>query len=157
MLILESLRERIMLHLAINAKEFTYLNYLAVMSANRFNDVVMWYGEVPKNNPYWELVKKAPHIEFKEIDPVYGIVMSQNDQTGWLTMIYMTETSHRIVSDSMFEHEAMYEDDGKFEIKDMVAVDIKKPELITPEYVRDSKSGIAQLIRGVLLKRVWDR
>lgn len=126
------------------------------MSANKFNDVVIWTRETPDGNPYWELVKKAPSITFNEIDPMTGITLSQHDQTGWLTMIYLSETSPQIVADSTIDHEDMYNDDGEFETKDMVAVDIKRPELITPEYVRDSNSAIAQLIRKVLFKRVWD-
>lgn len=145
-----------MLHLAIDSKEFTYLNYLAVMSANRFNDVTMWTKQEPVNNKYWELVKKAPHIEFTEIDPITGITLSQDDYTGRLDIIYIAEVTKNMVSEAMVDHEGMYEDDGEFKTKDMCLVRVFKPELITPEYVKDSKSAIAQLIRKALFKRVWN-
>ena len=144
-----------MLHLAIDSKEFTYLNYLAVMSAIRFNDVTMWTREIPKNNKYWKMIKKMKRIEFKEIHPVTGITVDQHDFTGSLDIIYMANMKPRMVNDAMIDHKGMYDDDGEFVIKDMILVKVRQPELITLDYVRDSKSGIAQLIRKILLERVW--
>lgn len=149
------LRGIIMLHLAIDSKDFSYLNYLAVMSAMRFNDVTMWYRQHPEDNKYWDIVKKTT-IKFKEIDPVEGITLSQYDYTGRLDIIYISPVTKNMVSEAIVDHNGMYEDDGEFKAKDMCLVRVFKPELITPEYVKDSKSAIAQLIRKVLFKRVWN-
>lgn len=146
-----------MLHLAIDSKEFTYLNYLAVMSAIRFNDVTFWTREVPEDNKYWNMIMKMRRITFREIDDKggTGITIDQEDFTGRLDIIYIAEMDKRMIDDAMIDHKDMYEDDGEFERKDILLVRVFRPELITPEYVAESKSGIAQLIRHILLERVW--
>ena len=145
-----------MLHLAVN-KEFTYLNYLAVASAVRFGGgLSIWIKEEPVDNFYWNLIKKLPQPIFKEIDPVTGITLDQADFTGRLDILYIGTLHKGMVDEAMIDHKDMYNDDGEFEIKGMCLVRIYKPELITREYVETSKSAIAQLIRKVIVKRVWN-
>ena len=150
----EFLRENIMLHLAVN-KEFTYLNYLAVMSAIRIDSVTVWIKEEPSNE-YWDIVRKVRTIEFKPIDPVTGITLSQHDYTGRIDIIYIGELTKSMVDEALVDHTGMYEDDGEFETKDMCLVRVYRPELITQEYAATSKSALAQLIRRVLIERVWN-
>jgi hypothetical protein len=143
-----------MLHLAVD-KELSYLNYLAIMSAVRYNDLTVWIKQEP-SNAYWNIVKKHPSITFKEIDPVTGITLHYEDFTGKLDIIYIAECTKAMVNEYQIEHPKMYEVDGEFEAKDMCLVKVDKPELITPEYIETSNTALANLIKHVLLERVWN-
>jgi hypothetical protein len=142
-----------MLHLAVK-KDFSYLNYLSVMSAIINNEVKIWVVEEP-DNKYWELVKKMKMIEFVETTPEKGISLSYEDKVGRLDAIYLGELSDNYTNEYVMEHENLYEPTGEFTEKDITIVKVTKPELITPEYVKTSDSVMAQLIRRVLLERVW--
>jgi len=127
------------------------------MSAARFNDVTMWTRQTPENNPYWEIIKNVKNIEFKEIDPVGGITVGLGEYTGRLDIIYMAEMEDRMFDDAFIDHTKMYEVDGEFEDSGIVLVRVFKPELITKEYVAESGTAIAELIKKVLFERVWNR
>lgn len=145
------------LHLSVD-KEFTYLNYLSVMSAIRYNKVKMWVLEEP-DNKYWSIVKKVKSIEFVTTTKEKGITMSyyNKDKIGRLDAIYLNELSENYSTQYMYEHENLYTPEGEFLEKDITIVKVDKPELITPEYIKDSDSVMAKLIRKVLLERVWNR
>lgn len=145
-----------MLHLSVD-KDFTYLNYLSVMSAVRGNKVKIWVLEEPSNK-YWDIVKRVKSIEFAETTKEKGITLSyaNKDKTGRLDAIYLGELSDNYANEYMYEHENLYTPDGEFLEKDITIVKVDKPELITPEYVKNSDSVMAQLIRRVLLERVWN-
>jgi len=143
-----------MLHLIVT-KEFTYLNYLSIMSAHRFNELTIWIKEEPDNNPYWDIIKKL-NVTFAPVDPKTGITLHYQDFTGRLDIIYMKSLTSRMVDDAMNDHENMYNVDGEFKINDMELVRIYKPELITKDYVENSNTAIANLIKHVLLERVWN-
>ena len=145
-----------MLHLSVD-KEFTYLNYLSVMSAIRYNKVKMWVLEEPSNR-YWDIVRKVKSIEFVNTTKEKGITMSyaNNDKTGRLDAIYLNELSDNYSNEYVYEHKNLYTPDGEFLEKDITIVKFDKPELITPEYIKDSDSVMAKLIRKVLLERVWN-
>ena len=144
-----------MLHLIVN-QEFTYLNYLSVMSALRFNEVTVWIKEEPTNNPYWEIIKKTPKLNFDNVDPVTGITLHYTDFTGRIDIIYISELTSQMVDDAQIDHEDMYNVDGEFKTNNMQLVKVFKPELITPEYVANSNTAIANLIKHVLLERIWN-
>jgi len=147
-----------MIHLAIDSKDFSYLNYLSVMSAVRFNDVTMWTRQEPEDNEYWRIVKNlTKNIEFREIDPVSGITVGLKEYTGRLDIIYMAEMTDRMFDDAFIDHTKMYEVDGEFEDSGIVLVRVYRPELITKEYVAESGTAIAELIKKVLFERVWNR
>ena len=145
-----------MLHLAIDSKEFTYLNYLAVMSAIKVADVTFWTRQTPENNKYWDIVKKVKSITWKEIDPQTGITIDQYDYTGRLDIIYFGGLTARMLDDAMIDHKDMYKVGGEFERKDICLVRVFKPELITHDYVKNSGTAIAELIQKALFERVWD-
>lgn len=147
-----------MLHLSID-KEFSYLNYLSVMSAIRGNKVKMWVVGEPTDNKYWDIIKKVKSIEFVETTPEKGITLSyQNgDKTGRLDAIYLGELSESYANEYMMDHGDLFTPEGEFEDKDITIVKVKKPELVTPDYVKYSEDTMAQLIRRVLLERVWDQ
>lgn len=144
-----------MLHLAISS-DFTYLNYLAVMSALRFNPLTLWIKEEPINNPYWEIVKKNNNITFKPVDPKTGITLDIDDYVGRLDIIYISACTKQMVDDASIDHVNMYSEDGEFETDDMCLVRIYQTELITPDFVANSNTAIANLIKHVLLERVWN-
>ena len=143
-----------MLHLIVT-KEFTYLNYLSIMSAHRFNELTIWIKEEPENNPHWDIIKKL-NVTFAPVDAVTGITLHYQDFTGRLDIIYMKALTSRMVDDAMIDHEDMYNVDGEFKINDMELVRVYKPELITRDYVENSNTAIANLIKHVLLERVWN-
>lgn len=170
------------LHLATNEK-FNYLNYLSLMSAIRKNDVVFWYRSKPESK-WFKLVEKIPTIEFREMDPLTGITIDQveGDQTGRLDTIYLSEFEEgKSIDDYLIKHEELYDtgEEAGFEKKDITLVkvhppkdiDIENPnastsfsvimhggvfDFLTPEYIRESSTLLARLIRRVLLERVWD-
>lgn len=144
-----------MLHLAVD-KEFTYLNYLSVLSAIKVADVKIWVKEKPENNKYWDIVTKIRFIEFDTVDPIYGITASYKDQIGRLDIIYLGKLNENYVSEALVDHKGMYEVDGEFETKDMCLISIKRPELITPEYIKDSNTTLANLIKTIILERNWN-
>lgn len=144
-----------MLHLAID-KEFSYLNYLAVMSALRFNPLTLWIKAEPENNPYWELIKKTNNITILPVDPKTGITLDIEDFIGRLDIIYISACTTEMVNDAMIDHTKMYEVDGEFETDNMCLVRVYQSDLITPEYVANSNTAIANLIKQVLLERVWN-
>lgn len=144
-----------MLHLAIS-KEFSYLNYLAVMSALRFNPLTVWIKEEPENNPYWEIIKKIKNITFKLVDPVTGITLDIDDFIGRLDIIYIAECNTQMVDEASIDHTKMYEVEGEFETNDMCLVRVYQADLITPEYISNSNTAIANLIKQILLERVWN-
>lgn len=143
-----------MLHLAVDG-QFTYLNYLSVMTAIIHNEVTIWIKSAPEGK-YWDLIKKMKMITFKDIDPVTGISLDVDDRTGRIDIIYMAPLTDSYVDHALIDHTNMYEIDGEFEINDMCLVRVFKPELITPEYVANSKTAIAELIKILLLERVWN-
>ena len=144
-----------MLHLGVN-KEFTYLNYLSVMSAIRKNKVTMWITEEP-SNAYWDIVKKVKSITFKNVDPVTGMTLDVKDKVGRTDIIYLGELTDDYVNDAMVDHTGLYEENGEFKAKDMCLVKVFKPEIVTLEHIRDNKTLLAQLVHRVLLERVWNR
>ena len=145
-----------MLHLSVR-KEFTYLNYLAVMSAILGNKVTMWVVDEEPTGKYWDLVKKMKSIIFVETTVNKGIELSQYDKTGRLDAIYLGELSDDYINQYNIEHENLYTPDGEFAEKGITIVKVTQPELITPEWVKESDSTMAQLIRQVLLERVWNQ
>lgn len=145
-----------MLHLVVN-NTFSYLNYLSVMSAIRISPVTIWVKEEPSNK-YWDIVKKVKSITFKEIDPVTGITLDIDDFTGRTNIIYIGKLNRdTYVEDASIKHDGLYEVGGEFEAKDMCLITIFKEDVLTPEYVKTSGTLLAELIKRVLLKRVWDQ
>lgn len=171
------------LHLATNEK-FNYLNYLSVMTAIRKNDVVFWYREKPTSK-WFKLIEKIPSIEFRKMDPLTGITIdqTQGDQTGRLDTIYLAEFQEgKSIDDYLIKHEELYDtgEEAGFEEKDITLVRVYVPEevegienpqspqnfsvlmhsgafdFINPEYIRESDTLLARLVKRVLLERVWD-
>lgn len=144
-----------MLHLAVN-KDFTYLNYLSVMSAIKGNEVTIWIVEEPSNK-YWDIVKKVKSITFKPIDPVTrALSVEVGDKIGKTDIIYLGELNDNYVYDDMIDHKGLYEENGEFETKDMCLVKIFRPEIVTLEHIRENKTLLANLVRRVLFERVWN-
>lgn len=143
-----------MLHLAVNNK-FGYLDYLSIISAVRIADVKVWIVEEP-TSPYWNIIKKNKFITFENIDPKYGIIANSTDQIGRTDIIYIGKLTDKYADEGIMDHSKMYEVDGEFETKDMCLIRIYKRELITPEYIKDSNTAIANLIKRVILERVWN-
>lgn len=148
-------KEITMLHLVVN-KDFTYLNYLSVMSAIKGNRVKIWVLEEPSNK-YWSIVKKVKSIEFQETTKEAGIKLETTDKTSRLDAIYLGELSDNYVSEYVMDHGDLFSPDGEFEDKSITIVKVRKPELITPEYVKGSNDTMAKLIRRLLLERVWNQ
>jgi len=150
-------KEITMLHLAVK-KDFTYLNYLSVMSAIKGNKVTVWIVEEPKDNRYWDLVKKVKSITFKNVDPVTGALKANvEDKIGRTDIIYLGELNDNYVNDAMVDHTGIYEENGEFENKDMCLVRVFKPEVVTLEYVTNNKTTLANLIQRVIMRRVWNQ
>lgn len=147
-----------MLHLSVKEK-FTYLNYLSVMSAILNNKVRIWIVGQEPTDRYWDIIKKVKSIEFVKTTPEEGITISYSggDKTGRIDAIYLGELGDNYVDEYSMEHENLYTKDGTFKRKDITIVKVIQPDLITTEYVKTSDSVIAQLIRRVLLERVWNR
>ena len=143
-----------MLHLVVN-KDFSYLNYLSVMSAIIGNKVKLWVIEEPSNG-YWSIVKKVKLIEFQNTTTEIGVTLDYKDKTARMDAIYLGELSDNYVGDYMMDHGDLFTPDGEFLEKDITIVKVTKPELITPEYVRTSEDTIAKLIKRVLSERIWD-
>ena len=147
-----------MLHLVVN-KEFTYLNYISVMSAILGNKVKIWIVSEPKENKYWDLVKKVRSIEFEYTTVEKGISLSyaNADKTGRLDAIYLGTLSESYANEYAIAHDGLYdpEETGEFEKKDMTIVKVTKPEVVTMEFVRDSGTLLSALIKRVLFERVW--
>ena len=144
-----------LLHLVVN-KEFNYLNYLSVMSAVRGNKVKIWVIEEPTTR-YWDLVKKVKSIDFIETTKEAGINLKATDKTGRLDVIYLGKLTDRYVEDFATDHTGIYEENGEFEAKDMCLVHIKRPEVVTLDYIRENKTTLANLVHRVLLRRVWEQ
>ena len=144
-----------MLHIAIN-NTFTYLNYLAVMSAVRFNQVTLWIKSEPDvDNFYWDIIKKNKSFEIKPVDPVTGITLDIDDFVGRTDIIYIAPCTKQMVDDASIDHTKMYEEDGEFESNDMCLITVKKPELIDLDFVKGN-SALANVIKHVLLERIWN-
>ena len=149
-------KEITMLHLAVK-KDFTYLNYLSVMSAIKGNKVTMWIVEEPTGR-YWDLVKKVKSITFKNVDPVMGTLRAKfEDKIGRTDIIYLGELNDNYVTEAMVDHTGIYEENGEFEAKDMCLVRIFRPEVVTLEYITNNKTTLANLVQRVLMKRVWNQ
>jgi len=146
------------LHLAVN-ENFTYLNYLSLMSAIRGNNIVLWHGEKEPDNKYWDLVKKVRSITFRKLDPIGGLTAHPEDKISRLDAIYLGELSKDYVKEYTVVHTGLYdpEQTGEFETKDMTIVKVTKPELITPEFIKSSGTLLAALIKRVLFERVWNQ
>lgn len=152
------------LHLTIT-KDFNYLNYISAMSAIKNYDVVFWILEEPDNG-WWSIVKKVS--DEKNLVPTTkekGITLSyrQGDRTGTLDIIWLGgELTDDYVTQAnmvhgLFEHK----DVGEFEAKDIPLVRVHPTEdfsleQIDAEWVRTSDTLLAELIKTVLLERVWD-
>lgn len=148
-------KEITMLHLAVR-KDFTYLNYLSVMSAIKGNEVTIWIVEEPSNK-YWDIVKKVKSITFKPVDPVTGALTAKvEDKIGRTDIIYLGELNDNYVNDAKIDHTGLYEENGEFETKDMCLVKIFRPEMVTLEHIREDKTLLAKLVRRVLMERVWN-
>ena len=151
------------LHLVTNEK-FNYMAYVAVMSAIRFNEVVFWYGVEPESK-YFDIIKKVKSIEFKKIDPVGGISLGRDDNTGRLDIVYLSEFVKDVSFEDAFIKNDVFvpEDIGEFEKKDITLVKVNVPEgqesldFINKEWVAESGTLLASLIKTVLLERVWNR
>lgn len=143
-----------MLHLVIDS-EFTYLNYLSVMSAVRFNPVTLWIKNAPENNPLWDIVKNNQSFNFDTVSPTTGITLDVDDFTGRTNIIYIAPVDKKMVDDAKLVHPTMYEDEGEFEEFNICLITVDKPELITKEFV-SGNSALANVIKHVLLERIWN-
>lgn len=139
------------------------MNYLAVMSAVKSNNLVINYLEEPKTE-WWELVKAHKKIEFRELPEDRKLRMVYGDHTGQLDIIYLREFTNRTIDDAFIRHEGLYQskDIGEFEINDMDLIKVHLPEgeenfdFLTVDWVKTSGTLLAELIQTVLLRRVWN-
>lgn len=138
------------MHLIVN-KNFTYLNYLSVMSAILRNKVTIWYENEPVGK-YWDLVKKMRSVTFNNralttVDP--------NDRVGWIDAIYLGELNDNYIHEALIDHKGLYKVGGEFDTKDMRLVRILRPDVVTRDYIENSNTLLANLVKRVLLERVW--
>lgn len=153
----------VQLHLATRG-DFSYLNYLSLMSAARFNKVCVWYYKDNEPNSFWWWRAKAQkQIAFRELEET-GIILDVDDNTGRLDLIYLKEFTRDLIDQAAIVHTCIWEhkDVGEFDRKDIGLVKVFLPEsegnfsFITPVYIKESQSLFAELIRTVLLERVWN-
>jgi len=127
------------------------------MSAIRGNKVKLWIVDEEPSNVYWSIVRKVKSIEFVETTKERGIELEQVDKSGRLNTIYLGELNDNYVNDYGVDHKGLYEVNGEFETKDMCLVKISKPEVVTLDYIRDSGTLLSELVKRVLLERIWNR
>lgn len=125
------------------------------MSAIRGNKVKIWIFEEPKENKYWDIVKKVKSIEFEETTK--EIRLNYGDKTLRMDAICLGELRENYVQEYIMGHGDLYSPDGEFLEKDITVVKVTRPELITPDYIKAGYSTMAQLIKRVLLERVWNQ
>lgn len=143
-------KDIIMLHLAVN-KEFTYLNYLSVMSAILRNKVTIWYENEPVDK-YWDLVKKMRSISFNN----WALpIVDSEDKVGGTDVIYLGELNDNYIHEALIDHKGLYEVGGEFDTKDMRSIRVLRPEVVTQDYIENSNTLLANLVKRVLLERVW--
>lgn len=151
------------LHL-VATEDFSYLNYLSVMTAARSNNLVVWFLDEP-NNAWWDLVKGNRSIEFRQLEgEPPAIVLDPEDNTGRMDMLYLLKFDKDKIDDAFVKHGGLFlhKDEGEFEKKDMQLITVHLPEgekdhsFITPEWVKTSDTLLAELIQTICLKRIWN-
>lgn len=140
-------------------KEFNYLNYLSAMSAVRFNEVIMCYVEEPESE-WWKLVKAHKSILLKQMFSGEALSIDPEDNVGLLILIYLRKFTQDSTDHAMLKHECLYEnkDTGEFERDDLDVIRVHVPEgiYLTPQWVKDSDTVLSDLIKTVLLPRIWN-
>ncbi len=152
------------LHLTIT-KDFSYLNYLSAMTAMKNYDVVFWVLEEPEDNKWWTVVRNT--VGEENLVPTTkekGITLNGEDKTGRLDIIYLGgELGSDYAKYAEMKHDLFKSKDiGEFEAKDIPFVKVFPPnedwtdfDSINVDWIKHSDTLLAELVKTVLLERVW--